>query len=587
MVDVRACLVICLTSLMLHLPSAAAERRPPSRDITKTPHNLSVSGGGGAHDVKSSQETRICIFCHTPHHATSSQPLWSREVSALTIYIPYASATLRSKPQQPRGPSRLCLSCHDGTIAMGLLAGGANLDQSMPVMPADVDPAKNPNLGTDLSNDHPISMSYLAETSSEFNSPALLQQQGVKLSEGTYVECTSCHDPHNNENGNFLVRNVSVQRDALCTTCHAKSGWSDPDSVHRSGGGRYPTVQPTVAASGCVSCHRPHTAEQAEHLLKRSPGEGEESTCLASCHRSSPYNDIWSEFNARTYTHPVKLSGSAHKANEPLPLRTERKHVECVDCHNPHQAGWRSAPLGASSPQLPPASKAPEIDGPLRGVRGVDQYGAAEVPAARNEYEICFRCHAGSAASDFIGISYLPPLRVFRQYDESQRFSQSNPSYHPITADRQGTGQSLLVEYQTTMYRIYCSDCHHPHGSNEPHLLRAQNWDVVPSPVVDYPLCFRCHDPNFLMNPMASPRSATVALHRNHVIGPHDNGATGRATCSACHDPHGVPLSTGANPVNAAHLINFDKRFAGPTPLFSAIDRSCSVACHSTNPRTY
>ena len=85
-------------------------------------------------------------------------------------------------------------------------------------------------------------------------------------------ECATCHDPHNNQNGNFLVRNVSIQHDALCTSCHAKKGWLDPDSTHRSGGERYPTVQAAVSADGCTSCHRPHSAEQAEHLLKLKGG---------------------------------------------------------------------------------------------------------------------------------------------------------------------------------------------------------------------------------------------------------------------------------------------------------------------------
>jgi predicted CXXCH cytochrome family protein len=220
-------------------------------------------------------------------------------------------------------------------------------------------------------------------------------------------------------------------------------------------------------------------------------------------------------------------------------------------------------------------------------VRGVDQSGTSEVQSARYEYEVCFRCHANGGASDFVSASYLPPLRYFLQYDESQRFSIGNPSYHPLTGDRQGTGRSLLVDYQATMYRIYCTDCHHPHGSNEPHLLRAQNWDSVPSPVTDYPLCFRCHDPNFLLNPSGTSGSATAALHRKHVLGPHDNGSTSRASCSACHDPHGVPASSGANLLNAAHLINFDKRYAGATPQYNSVGRTCTVACHSSNPRTY
>ncbi|VAX19401.1 Cytochrome c family protein, partial [hydrothermal vent metagenome] len=35
-------------------------------DVRNTKHNLSVSGPG---TVKASTETRVCVFCHTPHQA--------------------------------------------------------------------------------------------------------------------------------------------------------------------------------------------------------------------------------------------------------------------------------------------------------------------------------------------------------------------------------------------------------------------------------------------------------------------------------------------------------------------------------------
>ena len=37
----------------------------------------------------------------------------------VTAYIPYSSSSLQAKPGQPTGTSKLCLSCHDGTIALG------------------------------------------------------------------------------------------------------------------------------------------------------------------------------------------------------------------------------------------------------------------------------------------------------------------------------------------------------------------------------------------------------------------------------------------------------------------------------------
>ena len=74
-------------------------------------HNLSVSGPG---PVRALSETQVCVFCHTPHNANPTAPLWNRQLSGQT-YSPYASGSLQATVGQPNGYSRLCLSCHDGT----------------------------------------------------------------------------------------------------------------------------------------------------------------------------------------------------------------------------------------------------------------------------------------------------------------------------------------------------------------------------------------------------------------------------------------------------------------------------------------
>ncbi len=60
---------------------------------------------------------------------------------------------------QPTGASRMCLSCHDGTIALGAIASSPT---EIPLR-GDIRfiPEYSPsNLGTDLSDDHPISFVY-------------------------------------------------------------------------------------------------------------------------------------------------------------------------------------------------------------------------------------------------------------------------------------------------------------------------------------------------------------------------------------------------------------------------------------------
>lgn len=83
--------------------------------IRDSRHNLS---SGGLGDIKTDETSMVCIFCHTSHHSASTAPLWNREDSSV-VYSLYDSSTLLSTPDQPDGASKLCLSCHDGTIALG------------------------------------------------------------------------------------------------------------------------------------------------------------------------------------------------------------------------------------------------------------------------------------------------------------------------------------------------------------------------------------------------------------------------------------------------------------------------------------
>jgi len=564
----RAASLITLLAC-LALPALAAR----GTSVIDTPHNLNA--GGGAHDIKAAPgsltQGRVCIFCHTPHHSTDVMPLWARELSAES-YILYESESMTARTEQPRGSSRLCLSCHDGTIALGLLAGGFNLDptlKSFAEMVNEPDPRKNPNLGTDLSDDHPISFFYTPTP--ELANPAELRALGVKLEEEAYLECTSCHDPHNNQNGNFLVMNVDDEHDRLCTTCHRKAGWDDIDSVHRTGGSRYPSVAAQVAADGCLNCHLPHSAPG--HLLLKAAQE--EETCALSCHRDPPFRNVWDDFS-RLYRHPVQDTQRLHSVVESLPVSDSRKHVECVDCHNPHRTGGQGMPMGSLDPLA--TLRAPALSGALRGVR-IDDGGRV----ADYEYEVCFKCHAGGYAENFVGVTAFRPVRRYETFDQSRRFDPGSPSYHPVTVDRPlraDAGRSLKATFQGSMFRIYCIDCHAPHGSDEQHLLALRNEQSYPALIDDYPLCFSCHDDTYLLDQAGSPRSEFADLHRRHVV-------TRNIPCSVCHDPHGVPASRGATTVNGDHLINFDTRYAGPAAAYDAIARTCTVACHSTNPRSY
>ena len=194
--------------------------------IKGSKHDLSVTGPG---PTKAPQEREICIFCHTPHSSSKDAPLWNRYSSG-TTYIPYRSSTAKAKPGQPTGSSKLCLSCHDGTVALGMVrsrrqrirfAGGVT---TMPEGRA--------NLGNDLSDDHPISFKYdkdLVERNPELRDPSTIVEQ-VRLDESGEIQCDTCHDPHDDKFGHFLV--MDNKGAALCVACHKKNHWDE--SIHRT-----------------------------------------------------------------------------------------------------------------------------------------------------------------------------------------------------------------------------------------------------------------------------------------------------------------------------------------------------------------
>ncbi len=162
----------------------------------------------------------LCIVCHTPHNADQTvvdSPLWNHDVTTSTFTL-YSSSTLNSTPGQPDGRSKLCLSCHDGTVALDSFGGttGTNFITGAA------------NFGTDLSNDHPISITYdtaLATTDGELFDPATTNSGlGGTIAQdmlfNNKVECSSCHDVHNTANNFMLVK--SNAGSALCLTCHDK-----------------------------------------------------------------------------------------------------------------------------------------------------------------------------------------------------------------------------------------------------------------------------------------------------------------------------------------------------------------------------
>jgi predicted CXXCH cytochrome family protein len=565
-------------------------------------HNLSTSGPG---PVRASETTEICIFCHTPHNADPSPPLWNQALSVGVTYRPYSSTTMAASPGAPTGSSKLCLSCHDGTIAIGTTLSRGRIavegvDGSGRLTGTSV-------LGTNLSDDHPIS--FVPVTGPQIVMPPA--GDPVQLDRHGMLQCRSCHDPHVQDADpvvkKFLVTSNSSSE--LCLTCHQKTYWATNPSSHRTSIRSYTTANgahtgyTTVATNACESCHKPHTGAAATRMLKGV----EENTCGtgagAQCHGPSSVArwNIVAEFN-KTYRHPTySITPSGHDASEsptngshrlPEASSTVPRHAECADCHNAHATYAATA-------------TAPKASGRLAGVWGIDSNGLvvqpSGTPASVREYEICYKCHADSAnKAQPAGPSPPYPNRQAPQFNKRLQFDPANPSYHPVEAPGRNLSVPSLVAPWTTSSVVYCTDCHDndtgpkaptpgggpagPHGSNYKHLLAGRydmdNSQQAESPAT-YALCYKCHSRSSILS------DVSFKEHSRHL-------AAG-APCSICHDPHGVSAGQG-NSSNNSHLINFDLRFV--TPSRSGLLRfedlgtnsgRCFLTCHARehDPREY
>ncbi len=215
--------IICLVSVLAVATVAWA-------GVKDTKHNF--ASATSSPNAYFSGTTQPCVFCHTAHNAGSEAPLWNHENTAPPLYDVYGSNSIDMTIQQPHQGSLICLSCHDGTIAINSLSNlpgpsgagnygfpaGAALDGL-----GRLTATSSAFIGTDLSNDHPVGIIYDAtkdptgfvnKTGSSLSYPDKLLQDGI------YVECSSCHNPHDDTYTNFLIE--SNTGSALCQRCHTK-----------------------------------------------------------------------------------------------------------------------------------------------------------------------------------------------------------------------------------------------------------------------------------------------------------------------------------------------------------------------------
>jgi len=262
---------LALFSLLagLALATNASAQFSHIKNIVGSDHDLSISGTNtGYHGTDPTTASQICYYCHAPHQSSSANlepPLWNHTLSSTASYGVYSSPTFNALGTDIADVggavagtavvTNLCLSCHDGTIAINnLYAGVYNPTLHKGVMPDAGLGTGNPvfisHTITSLNNIHPVNFTFDSTLAAKVVGLAVPTQSlagGVTLSGALYVvpahgtgasylplfntpgtttnpkmQCATCHDVHDDTTNQPFLRDT-LTGSQLCMDCHGAS----------------------------------------------------------------------------------------------------------------------------------------------------------------------------------------------------------------------------------------------------------------------------------------------------------------------------------------------------------------------------
>ena len=256
--------VVLVAMLALMVLSSLSFARVDKALIIGGPHDLRSTGSGGVHTGVSGPSYALCNYCHVAHKFAADatygglgpngagQLLWNHTLSSATGYTVYGSwtkqntdiATIQTSGNinaDLNNPSIMCMSCHDGTVAInstytGVIGpgygstpkyfGGYTGGDAFVINPADVDKTHPVNFTYDATLAGKAGMRVpasscgvdIANCGSNYGQPSAV----VPLFSGK-MQCATCHEPHTNSH--LLFRYFSAVYTATngswCLYCHS------------------------------------------------------------------------------------------------------------------------------------------------------------------------------------------------------------------------------------------------------------------------------------------------------------------------------------------------------------------------------
>ncbi len=465
----------------------------------------------------------ICLSCHRMHDARSENYL--------------LAGTLDN--------AEFCLQCHPEKISVeqtehdprqfdqaALHAGAIDLKQenscsachlfhklAVPAAPDGFDSdglcnschrAEGVGHTGDMTASHSLGVPYQAVTEPVGDNPG---KPSPHLAPEGWVECSTCHDPHQGKHPAFLKDDP----DALCASCHVDticcmSAVHDFREVLD-----WPIDVPFE--SRCLSCHKMHAWEQNPTLFTFPMNEAAQvpadATCMG-CHRAIH----WESRTSPTVSHGDVLHPQFVQMDDvPADLYTASMEdmtvLSCHTCHDPHGKPSSVYLLYGSDEGVPEQSCYRCHD----HTRGLLQtpHGYVSTPE-QDHATACQACHNIHAPQDVRPESLFIAPTDLSQPDPSaawclgchQDGSKAERPYvvtHPEPLLFQGALQSWYARSDTMPKalrpdRLTCVVCHLPHGRPQPESpshrpgvsmeeLRAEK--MLLRPETARTLCAQCH----------------------------------------------------------------------------------------------
>jgi hypothetical protein len=452
-----------------------------------------------------------------------------------------------------------------------------------------------------------------AMSGADYNTSAHNYTTSSSFSDATSfnANCVKCHSDFTNETTDY--QSASGDQFAL--------HYSAESRILNAFGAAVPATD-QLEEGFCFECHSTTGNPNAGSNLDAYGVAGMDDDALA-------IEGLWT---GATSEHPVSSTNGVHAPDEGTSSNwnpSTNRHVECEDCHNPHEAtdditDWPDNT--AASTANVRGSSAPAIAGANKGVWGVtisgssggdwdggtNTFGSPSAPSysrvseASYQWQLCLKCHSAygwDSSPPNVSVN-LQGQTGGKQTDVGTDFSPDNYAIHPIfdsgknqpptsansqwqsggssgrrniggTTDTNGLSNTLTDGWLSTS-RVVCTDCHNnavtsgasgPHASDNEWLLAGVDANIK------------------------------VTTQGDGVLYPNANYATngqGANFCVNCHrgDVYGSESnSSGTQGISYGDLSRYDHNSANSScgqanNLSTLLDYSGCLNCHGARKDT-